>query len=126
MEIWTEYAVAETFYFPLIDRGTLDFESTPVTFAAGDVQYIIDGAAAVSTTNLPSHEDNGIYSLDMATGELTGKRILLTIIDQTATKLWEDQALMFVTFGDPLAQYTVNFNPSGGRLAVVKQGMRIR
>ena len=105
-----EYGTATTIYFPLIDRGTLDFESTPVTFAAGDTQFSEDGAAFANTTNNPAHEGNGIYSLALTATEMEGANVTVTIIDQTATKLWEDQAIIIETYGDASAEHAVNIN----------------
>ncbi len=96
MEIQARYGIEQTFYFPLIDAGAVDFESTPVTFAAGDTQRSLDGAAFANCTNNPSHEGNGIYSLTLTAAEMSATRIVVTIID-SATKAWEDQALLIST-----------------------------
>lgn len=85
-----------TIYFPLIDFGATDFESTPVLHAAGDTQYSEDGAAFQNTAAAFAHEGNGIYSLDLAAGEMGGAHIVVTIIDQGA-KAWEDQAVLIDT-----------------------------
>jgi hypothetical protein len=94
VEILAKYNSQQTFYFPLIDFGETDFESTPVTFASGDTQISIDGGAFANTTNNPAHEGNGIYSLVLTAAETQGTRIVVTIIDQTSTKAWEDQAIV--------------------------------
>jgi hypothetical protein len=96
MEILAKYGEVQTFYFPLVDRGTLDFESTPVTFAAADIQVSIDGGAFANANATPSHEGNGIYSWTCTAAETQGTRIVVTIID-SATKLWEDQCLILET-----------------------------
>jgi len=96
MEILARYGLQQTFYFPLIDAGSADFESTPVTFASGDTQVSIDGGAFANTSNNPAHEGNGIYSLTLTASELSGTRIVVTLID-SATKAWEDQALIIST-----------------------------
>ena len=91
------YGVSATVYFPLIDFGATDFESTPATFAAGDTQIIKDGGTAANATNTPAHEGNGIYSLVLTATEMEATAISITIIDQTATKLFEDQAIVVHT-----------------------------
>ncbi len=91
------YGVSKTVYFPLVDFGATDFESTPVTFAAGDTQIIKDGGTAANSTNTPAHEGNGIYSLVLTATEMEAETIVITLIDQTATKLWEDQAVLVTT-----------------------------
>ena len=103
MYIESEYAVARTIFFPLIDFGATDFESTPVTFAAGDTQISIDGGAFANSTNTPSHEGNGIYSLLLTAAEVTGKVIVVTLID-SATKEWEDQSIILQTINNSSAQ----------------------
>ncbi len=99
-----KYNVAATMLAPLISRDAADFE-TSITFAAGDVKIIKDEGAAANTTNLPSHEGNGIYSLTLTASEMQAARIVITIIDQTASKVWEDQAILIETYGDASAQH---------------------
>lgn len=96
MEIQARYGIQQTIYFPLIDAGATDFESTPVTFASGDTQYSIDGGTFANTSNNPAHEGNGIYSLVLTAAEVSGTRIVVTVID-SATKAWEDQAIIIST-----------------------------
>lgn len=97
MEILRSYNIATTINFPLIDFGATDFEDTPVTFAAGDTQISIDEGAFANTTNNPAHEGRGSYSLALTAAEMQGERIVISIIDQTATKLWEDQEVIIWT-----------------------------
>ncbi len=109
-----KYGVATTIYFPLVDRGTADFESTPVSFVAADTQFSEDGAAFGNTGSTPSHEGNGIYSLALLGTELEGATIVITVID-AATKAWEDQAILIDTYGDPSAQH--EFDLDSDRMA---------
>ncbi|MCH8850045.1 MAG: hypothetical protein IIC89_04390 [Chloroflexi bacterium] len=88
-----KYGVSTSMLFPLIERDVVDFEAG-ATFAAGDVQMIKDEGAAANTTNLPIHEGNGIYSLTLTASEMQAARIVVTVIDQTASKVWEDQAIL--------------------------------
>jgi hypothetical protein len=101
-----KYNEDTTIYFPLITRGAVDFDSTPVVHAAGDSQISIDGGAFGNTNAGFNHEGNGIYSiaLSSAAGELTGRKIIVTIIDQ-GVKAYEDQAVSIVTFGHASAEY---------------------
>ncbi len=105
-----KYGAATTILFPLIDAGAQDFENTPVTFAAGDVQISKDEGAFANTTNLPAHEGNGIYSLAVTGVEMQGARIVVTVIDQTATKEWEDQAILIETYGDASAEHALDLD----------------
>lgn len=97
MELLRTYGQATTVYFPLVDFGSTALEATPVSFASGDVKIIKDGGAAANTTNLPSHEGNGIYSLVLTATELQATDLQIVLVDQTATKTWEDQALLIST-----------------------------
>jgi len=105
MEILRKYGEATTILFPLIDRGFQDFENTPVAFVAGDVQILKDEGTFANTTNTPAHEGNGIYSLALTATEMQAARIVVTIIDQTSPKAWEDQAILIATYGNASGQH---------------------
>lgn len=105
MEVWRKYGEATTILFPLIDYGATDFESTPVTFASGDTQLSKDEAAFANAGSNPAHEGNGIYSLALTAAEMQAARISITVIDQTATKEWEDQSIIITTYGHESAQH---------------------
>jgi len=110
MYVEQEYGVAATLLFPLIDRGTLDFEKTPVTFAAGDTQISKNEGAFANAGSSPVHEGNGMYSLALTATEMQAARIMITCVDATATKLWEDQAVIIHTYGNASAQHAFNRN----------------
>ena len=112
-----KYNSATTVLFPLIDRDAVDFESTPVTFAAADTKIIKDEGAAANTTNNPVHEGNGIYSLALTAAEMQAARVVITVIDRTATKLWEDQAIIVETYGAASAQHAFDLDDAGAALA---------
>lgn len=99
-----KYGQSKTILFALIDRGTQDFENTPVTFSAGDVKIIKDEGSAANTTNLPTHEGNGVYSLVLDATEMEAARIAVTLID-SATKAWEDHAIFIETYGNVSAEH---------------------
>lgn len=109
MEILRKYNTATSIYFPLIDAGAADFESTPVTFASGDTQISKDGGTFANTTNNPAHEGNGIYSLALTATEMQAALIVVTIID-SATKAWEDQAAIIATYGNASAQHAFDLD----------------
>lgn len=104
------YATSTIVYFPLIDRGEIDFDDTPVTFATGDTQVSSDGAAFANTTNNPTHVGNGVYALTLTAAEMTGADLCVTVIDQTNPKSWEDQCIIFQTYGAANADIPFNFN----------------
>ena len=109
MEVLRKYGAATTINFPLIDAGANDFESTPVTFAAGDTKIKKDEGASANTTNNPAHEGEGIYSLALTATEMQAARIVITIID-SATKAWEDQAVLISTYGNASAQHAFDLD----------------
>ncbi len=93
-----QYGVATTLYFPLIDKGFTDFESTPVTIASGDCKISKDGGAFANTTTASfSHVAGGIYSIPLTATEMQAKQIVVKIVDQTGTKEWEDQCIIITT-----------------------------
>ena len=103
MEVKRKYGAAATIRFPLISASTSDFDDTPVTFAAGDIQLSKDDGAFANTTNTPVHEGNGFYSLLLSATEMEAAYHMVTVIDQTATKVWKDQAIIIQTFGNASA-----------------------
>lgn len=120
--ILRKYGEATTILFPLIDFGATDFESTPVSFAAGDIQISKDEGAFANTSNTPSHEGNGIYSLALTAAEMQAARIVITLIDQTATKTWEDQALVIETWGHASAQLALDYDLLSTHVNVLLEG----
>ena len=104
-----KYAIGSTILFPLIDRGTADFDATPVTFAAGDVQISKDGGGFADTTNLPTHVGKGIYTLSLTLTELTAAKIVVAIVD-VAPKSWEDQAVYIETYGNASAEHAFDLD----------------
>jgi hypothetical protein len=110
MEILRKYGEATTILFPLIDAGAADFESSPVTFAAGDTQISKDEGAFANTGSNPAHEGNGMYSLALTATEMQAARIMITVIDQTATKEWEDRALVLSTYGNAAGQHAFDLD----------------
>ena len=108
MELLRERNTATTIYFPVRKAGSSDFAtSSDWTPASGDVQYSVDGGAYSNTTNLPSHEGNGTWSLSLVAGEVSGKVTVITVID-SATKVVQDQAVIVQTWGDDSAGVPLN------------------
>lgn len=110
MEVLRKYNAATTINFPLVDRGTTDFETTPVTFAAGDTKIKKDEGASANTGSNPAHEGEGTYSLALTATEMLAARIVITVKDQTATKEWEDQAIIISTYGNASAQHAFDLD----------------
>jgi hypothetical protein len=104
-----KYGAEATIYFPLVDAGAVDFEATPVSFAAGDTQVSKDGGAFANTSNNPAHEGNGIYSLVLTSTEMEAAVVVVTVVD-SATKAWEDQAIIIDTYGNASAQHAIDLD----------------
>jgi len=103
----TLLTTAKAIPFSLLTVDGVDF-ITGATFAAGDIQISIDGGAYVDTANLPVAEGNS-YRLILTAAELTGRRIRLSIVDQTGTKFWLDTDVIIETFGNAAAMYAFDF-----------------
>ncbi len=100
-----QYGVATTLYFPLVDKGFTDFEGTPVTIASGDCKISKDGGAFANTTTASFvDETGGIYSIPLTATEMQAKQIVVKIVDQTATKEWEDQCIIITTVNHASAE----------------------
>ncbi len=123
MEILRKYGEATTILFPLIDAGAQDFENTPVTFEAGDAQISGDEGTFVNTTNTPAHRGNGIYSLALTATEMEAARIVVTIIDQTSPKEWEDQAILIATYGSAAGQHAFDLDTATQDVNVASGGL---
>ena len=108
MAILRKYGVETTFLFPLVDFGATNFESTPVTYAAGDTQISKDEGDFANTSNGFASVGivaYGIYSITLTATEMQAARLVLTIIDQSGTKEWEDQAILIETYGNASSQH---------------------
>ena len=97
------YGTATQIQFALITAGGTDFESG-ATFASGDVQISKDGGAFANATNSPSHIGNGIYALNLTATEMEAKNVVVTVIDQDATKVFEDQMIPLSTLNNASAE----------------------
>lgn len=100
-----EYGTGTTVLFELWEPDGTDFITT-ASFAAGDIVVIKDEAAGANATNTPTHEGGGVYSLALTATEMQAARVAVYIVDQTATKVWLDKALVVETYGNASAQHT--------------------
>ena len=100
-----KYGVATTINFALFGLGVVDFVATS-TIAAGDLTISKDeGAFGNTATTTFVNETGGFYSQAFTAAEMSAKRILIKIVDQTNPKLWEDQGLIIETYGASEAQH---------------------
>jgi len=111
-----EYGVAATINFELALDATPEDLQVAATFAAGDVVIMKDEGIEANTTNLPTDEGTG-YSLVLTATEMQAARIMIYLIDQTATKIWMDKAIRIETYGNASAQHAFNRNVANVTLA---------
>lgn len=104
-----KYGAAATVLFPLIARGLSDLKAG-ATFAAGDGKLIKDEGASANTTNLPTDEGNGWYSLVLTATEMQAARLALSVVDQSSPKVFEDQAFTVETYGNGSAQHELDLD----------------
>lgn len=101
------YGTQDIVTFPMLLTGTADFAgSGSWSPAAGDVQISIDGGDFANTTNLPvaiGGASSKGWSLTLTAAELTGKKMMVQIVDQ-GTKVVDDQCILIETFGHASAQ----------------------
>lgn len=99
--------------FPLFEVDGVDFRVDAV-YAAGDIKVSKDEGAEANTTNGFTDEGTG-YALTLTATELTAKRIVLYLVDQTATKVWLDDYVIVETYGhaDAMHAFNLDYDLSG-------------
>jgi len=120
-----KYATATHIYVPMIKRGVVDFAlGADWTPASGDVKVSIDGGAAANIGTLPTAVAMGntaYWDFTIATGEVTGKKITVTVGD-AATKAVEDQMFLIETYGHASAEYQADLSAANLPADAVKIG----
>ena len=90
-----EWGKAKTFLLPFIEYGATDFK-TGVTLAAGDVKISKDGGAFTNIATLPTILGAWMV-ITLSATEMQAEYIAFQAIDQTATKVFEDQGAILAT-----------------------------
>jgi hypothetical protein len=113
-----EYGVAATINFDLFEVDGVDFRVDAVA-ASGDTKIMKDEGVEANAANNFVDEGNG-YSLSLTAEELTVARLVIYLIDATATKVWLDKSIIIETYGNASAQHAMNFNDAvrGGMMAL--------
>lgn len=108
---------------PLITKGAMDYKANP-TLAAGDVKVSKDGGASANITTLPLTAPIGetLVRVSLSAIEMQAKMIVVTFIDQTSPKEWEDQRLIIYTHGNASAYFTGNFDNLDAAISAVPLG----
>lgn len=99
--------------FPLVVFSLTSFHNSLTTslFAAGDFRISKDYGDFTNTATLPASCPGGqSVVLSLSSAEMTARHIHIQIKDQTATKVWEDQAVLIETYGTTTAQHAFNRN----------------
>ena len=112
-----KYGVARTIDFELYEPTGVDLYSTAL--AAADVEIQTDGGNFAQSTNASATED-GTYSLELSTGEMTGARVVVKIVDVTGTKVFLDKIIVVETYGNASAQHAMDLDDAvrGGMTAL--------
>ncbi len=113
-----KYGVSATINFQLVQPDGVDFEPA-ATFAAGDIKIMKDEGAEAKTTNLPTDEGQG-YSLVLTATEMQAARIVVYVVDQTATKVWLDTAIAIETYGNASAQHAFDLDTGEQQVDAVR------
>lgn len=108
MRILRKYGEAATINFALFEADGVNFR-TDAVYAAGDIQISKDEGAEANTTNGFTDEGTG-YSLALTATEMEAARIVLYIVDQTATKVWLDREIVIETYGNASAQHALDLD----------------
>jgi len=113
--ILRKYNETATILFDLIEADGVNFRVDAV-YAAGDISVMIDEGVEVNTTNAFVDEGFG-YSISLTPTEMTAKRIVLYIVDQSPTKLWLDKYIVIETYGNANAQHQFDLDSPNVTLA---------
>lgn len=103
-----KYGVETTINFELFEIDGIDFRSDAV-HAAGDLKIMKNEGAEANTENGFSDEGQG-YSIVLSATEMEAARIVLYLVDQTATKVWLDKAIVIETYGHASAMHGFDLN----------------
>lgn len=113
-----KYNAATTINFHLFEIDGVDFRVDAV-HAAGDTKIMKDEGAEANTGSGFVDEGQG-YSIALTATEMSAARIVIYIVDQTATKAWLDTALVIESYGNASAQHAMDFDDAvrGGMTAL--------
>lgn len=103
-----KYGASATVNFDLIEVDGVDIRVDAV-HAAGDSKIMKDEATEADTTNSFTDGGNG-YSLVLTATEMQAARIVIYLIDQTATKVWLDKTIVIETYGNASAQHAFDLD----------------
>ena len=103
-----KYGESATINFELYEVDGIDFRVDAV-HASGDTKIMKDEAVEANTTNGFTDEGTGCAIVLTAT-EMQAARIVIYIVDQTATKVWLDKSIVIETYGHASAQHAFDLD----------------
>jgi hypothetical protein len=98
-----KYGVETIINFDLFNVDGVDFNVAAV-FAAGDLKIMKNDGAEADTDNGFVDRGKG-YSLVLSAAEMQAKRIVIYVVDITATKEWLDKSIVIDTYGNTAAMH---------------------
>lgn len=110
-----KYGVEATIDFSLYEVDGVNFRIDAV-HAAGDTTLMKDEATEASTTNGFTDEGKG-YSIVLTATEMQAARIVIYVVDLTATKVWLDRTIIIETYGHASAQHAFDLDDSSIQVA---------
>ena len=125
MYVLKKYGVATKLVFPLYTFGTTDYATTIAAIASGDAKIMKDEGswnAITSDSGLFVSEGEGFWSVNLTTTEMEFATGALKIVDQTGTKLWEDQSIVMDTYGHASAEHGMDLDLAQGKHIIETQG----
>ena len=103
MNYLRKYGVEATIDFDLFEVDGVDFR-IDAAHASGDTKVMKDEGAEGNTDNGFTDEGQG-YSIVLTATEMQAARIVVYVVDQTATKVWLDRTIIIETYGNASAQH---------------------
>lgn len=107
-----KYGAAATINFDLFEVDGVDFRVDAV-HASGDTKVMKDEGAEANTTNAFTDEGQG-YSIVLTATEMQAARVVIYVVDQTATKVWLDKSIVIETYGNASAQHALDLDDATG------------
>lgn len=103
-----KYGVQTTINFQLFEADGVDFR-VDAAHATGDTVIMKDEGAEANTSNGFTDEGTG-YSIVLTATEMQAARIVVYVVDQTATKVWLDTAIIVETYGNASAMHAFDLD----------------
>lgn len=114
-----KYGVQATIDFELYEQDGLKFRTDAVS-ATGDINLVRDGANEEELDADAFVDEGRSYSLVLSAAEMTAARIIVYVVDQDATQIWLDKAILIETYGHASAQHAFDFGSAAGDTTTIQ------